>query len=85
MIPIFTRLLAIISEASNVLGSSNKLTILFQELSCLVFKILMSLSVKEKKAIFDPETMKEMIKKNKMRIANMVVACTLMINKKRDR
>ena len=81
----FTRLLAIINEASNVLGSSNKLTILFHELSCLVFSTLMSLSVNEKKAILEPETIKEMIKKNKMRIANMVVACTLMINIKKDK
>ncbi len=85
IMPILTRLLAIINDASKVLGSSRRLTILFHEASCFVFKMLMSLSVSEKKAILDPDTIKDITRKNKMRITNTVVACALMISNKGDK
>ena len=79
---ILTRIFAIIKEASRVFGCSIRLTILFHDASCFVFRILMSLSVREKKAILDPETINERTRKNKIRITNTVVACALMINNK---
>ena len=80
MIPILTRLLAITREADKVLGSSSRLTILFQGLSCLVLRILISFPVKEKNAILDPETIKDITSRNKMRTTKIVVACALMIS-----
>jgi len=85
MIPILIRLFAITSEASKFLGSSSKLTIRLQEASCFVFRIFTSLSVKEKKAILDPETMKDMTSRNRMRITKMVVPCASINNKRMDR
>jgi hypothetical protein len=58
------------------------LTILRQPLSCFVFRILISLSLNEKKAILDPETIKDITRKKSMRITRIVVACAL-INKRR--
>jgi len=80
--PIFNNIFAINKDASNVLGSSRRLTILLQELSCFVFRIFISLSLNEKKAIRDPETIKDITRKKRIRITRMVVACAL-INKKR--
>jgi hypothetical protein len=82
IMPILKRMFAIKSEASSAFGSSRRLTILLQELSCLVFKILISLSLSEKKAIRAPETIKDMTRKKSIRITRMVVACTF-INKNR--
>jgi hypothetical protein len=42
------------------------------------------LSLNEKKAIREPETINDMTRKKRMRITRMVVACAL-INKKRSR
>jgi hypothetical protein len=75
---ILMMLLAIKREARTALGSSRRVTILFQELSCLVFRILISLKVREKKATSDPASTKEMISKKRMMIARIVVACGLM-------
>jgi hypothetical protein len=82
IIPILSRILAISREARSALGSSSRFTILLQELSCLVFRMLISLSLREKKAILDPETIKDITRKKRIRITRMVVACAL-INKKR--
>jgi hypothetical protein len=48
----------------------------------LVFRIFTSLSLSEKKAILDPDTINDITRKKRMRITRMVVACAL-INKKR--
>jgi hypothetical protein len=77
-----SKIFAISKEASSALGSSRRLTILLQELSCFVFRILISLSLKEKKAILDPETINDMTRKKRIRITRMVVACAFM-NKRR--
>jgi hypothetical protein len=82
IIAIFKSILAINKEARRALGSSSRLTILLQELSCLVLRMLTSLSLKEKKAIRDPETIKDITRKKSIRITRMVVACAL-INKRR--
>jgi hypothetical protein len=84
MMAILIRLLAITRDANRFLGSSKRFTILFQELSCFVFRILISLSVSEKKAIFEPETINDITSKNKMRMTRMVVACALMNSKRQD-
>jgi hypothetical protein len=70
-------MLAINNEARSALGSSRRFTILRQEVSCFVFRILISLSLNEKKAILDPETIKDMTRKKSIRITRMVVACAL--------
>src|SRR6202166_4111761 len=80
MIPMLTKLLAITKEADKVLGSSSRLTILFHGLSCFVLRILMSFPVNEKNAILDPETIKDITSRNKIRTTKMVVACALMIS-----
>jgi hypothetical protein len=46
----------------------------------LVFSILISFSLKEKKAILDPDTIKDITRKKSIRITRIVVACAL-INK----
>jgi len=66
-------------EARRALGSSRRVTIRFQDASCLVFRMLISLYVNEKKATSDPDKMKEMISRKRITIARIVVACGLMI------
>jgi hypothetical protein len=74
---ILSNMFAINKDASRALGSSSRFTIRRQELSCLVLRILISLSLKEKKAILDPDTIKDMTRKKSIRITRMVVACAL--------
>ena len=80
--PILMRLLAITREDNKALGSSSKFTIRFQAVSCLVLSTLISLFVNEKKAIFDPETIKDMTRRNKIRMTKMVMACALITSNK---
>ena len=82
MMAILSRMFAINSDASSAFGSSKRFTILLQELSCFVLRILISLSLREKKAILDPETINDMTRKKRIRITRMVVACALMNNKR---
>jgi hypothetical protein len=77
IIEILVILLAISREVSTALGSSSNVTIRFQDVSCLVFRLLISLYVSEKKATSDPETTKEMISRKRITMARMVVACGL--------
>ena len=77
MIAIFTKIFAINNEPSKILGSSSSVAIRFQETSCFVFNMLMSLFVSEKKAICEPETIKDTISKKRMMIARIEVACGL--------
>lgn len=77
MIAIFTNMFAISSEPSKIFGSSSNVAMRFQDISCLVFSMLMSLYVSEKKAICEPETINETISKKRMIIARMEVACGL--------
>ena len=79
MMPMFTKLLVISIPASNVLGCSSRCTILLKEGCLLVFKTLMSLLEREKKATSLPATKKEIIKrmmaiKNKTVVAPGVMA-----------
>jgi hypothetical protein len=83
MMAILSNMFAINKDARRDFGSSSRFTILRQELSCLVLRILTSLSLNEKKAIRDPETMKVMTRKKSIRITRMVVACAL-ISKNKD-
>jgi hypothetical protein len=78
MIAILSNMLAINRDARSALGSSSRLTILLQELSCFVFRIFISLSLKEKNAIRDPDTINDMTRKKSIRITRIVVACALM-------
>jgi hypothetical protein len=45
----------------------------------------MSLSDKEKKAILDPETIKDITSRNKIRMTRIVVAWALMISIRQDK
>ena len=65
MMAILSSMFAINSDASSAFGSSKRFTILLQELSCFVLRILISLSLREKKAILDPETINDKEKENK--------------------
>ena len=53
---------------------SNWATMRRQEVSCLVFRILMSLKVSEKKATSDPDNTKESRRRKRIMMARMVVA-----------
>lgn len=59
MIPMFTKQLEISMDASNVLGVSRRFTILLYAGCCLVLSILISLSVREKKATSEPANKKD--------------------------
>ena len=72
--PIFTKLLVIKIDANKILGCSNKLTILLKEGCFLVFKILMSFEVKEKKATSLPARKKEIKYKKIMATTKTVEA-----------
>jgi len=78
MMEILIMLLAINRLANNIFGSSNRVTILRQDVSCLVFRILISLWVSEKKATSEPDRTKERINRKRIPIARTVVACGLM-------
>lgn len=76
----FTRLLAISIDASNVFGVSRSVTIRLKEGCCRVLSILMSLSVREKKATSEPATKKEIKKSTMMVKRRMVVAAGVIAN-----
>lgn len=72
--PIFTKQLAISSEAISVFGFSSKVTILLYEGCWRVFSILMSFRVNEKKDISEPEKRKDKAKSTNSIKDRMVVA-----------
>ena len=72
--PMFTKLLAINIDASNVLGCSNKLTILLKEGCFLVFKIFTSFELSEKNATSLPDNRKDNKKSTKTATTKIVVA-----------
>lgn len=75
MIPIFTKLLLINIDASKVLGWSNKLIIRRYAGCFFVLSILISLNVREKKAISDPANRKDKIKSmNTKKISTLAAA-----------
>jgi hypothetical protein len=74
MMPMFTKQLAISMEASKVLGVSSKFTMRLYDGCCLVLSILMSLSVREKKATSDPANKNESRKRIKSIKTKTVVA-----------
>jgi hypothetical protein len=74
MIPIFTKLFAISMDARRVFGVSSRVTILLKEGCCLVFSILRSLIVSEKKATSEPATKKE-IKNRMIIVKRSMVVC----------
>ena len=82
-IPIFTKQLAISIEASSVLGVSSRVTIRLKEGCCLVLSILISLSVSEKNAIWEPATKKE-IKKRIMTVKKRMVVAAGVIAKNKS-
>ena len=81
MMAILIMLLAISMEASKVFGSSSRDTIRFQETSCLVLRILMSLNVREKKATSEPERTNDRISRKSTMIARIVVAWGLITSR----
>lgn len=81
MMPMFTKLLAISIEASKVFGCSSKLTILLKEGCFLVFKILTSFGLSEKKATSLPESKKDKRKRTKTVTIKIVVAAEETIKK----
>jgi hypothetical protein len=68
-------------EASRVLGSSSRDTMRFQERSCLVLRILISLNVREKKATSEPERTNDRRSRKSMTIARIVVAWGLITSR----
>ena len=81
MMPMFTKLLAISIDASNVFGCSNRLTILLNEGCFLVFKILTSFGLREKKATSLPESKNDNKKSTKTATIKIVVAAEETIKK----
>jgi hypothetical protein len=81
MIPMFTKLFAINIDASNVFGCSSRLTILLKEGCFLVFKILTSLGLREKKATSLPESKKDNKKSTNNVTTKIVVAVEETIRK----
>ena len=79
--PIFTKLLVIKIAANKILGCSNKLTIRLKEGCFLVFKILISFDVNEKKATSLPARKKE-IKYNTIMATTSTVVSAVDIDKK---
>jgi hypothetical protein len=53
----------------------------FQEESCLVLRTFISLSVREKKAILEPDTINDITNRNRIMMTSMVVACAFITNK----
>lgn len=78
---ILMMLFAISMEASRVFGSSSRDTMRFQETSCLVLRILISLEVKEKKATSEPERAKDRISRKSSTITRIVVAWGLITSR----
>lgn len=76
----FTKLLAISMDASKVFGVSSSVTIRLKEGCCRVLSILISLSVREKKAISEPATKKEIKKSIMMVKRRIVVAAGVIAN-----
>lgn len=81
MMPMFTKLLAIIIDANKVFGCSSRLTILLNEGCFLVFKILTSFGLREKKATSLPESKKDNKKSTKTATIKIVVAAEETIKK----
>ncbi len=79
--PIFTKLLAISIDASNVLGSSSKFTMRRKEGWRLVFSTLISFDVSEKNATSLPARKKERMKRIMMVKISMVVAAVVIAKK----
>ena len=77
MMLIFTKLFAISIVARSVLGCSSKFTILLNEACFLVFKILMSFKVSEKKATSLPARKNEKIKR--IRIVNIKIVVAAVV------
>ena len=82
MMPMFTKLLAINIDASNVFGCSSKSTIRLKAGCCLVLSILMSLYVSEKKATSEPAIKNETVnnkiaKKIRTAVAAGVIASSV--------
>ena len=73
MIPMFTKLLTISSEAIKALGFFSNVTILLYEGCWRVLSILISFNVNEKNAISDPEKRKDKTKSTNNIKKSMVV------------
>lgn len=81
MIPIFTKLLVMSIEASNVFGWSSKLTMRRYAGCFLVLSILISLNVREKKAISEPASKKDNIKSSTTKKISTVAAAGVIAKK----
>ena len=85
MIPMFTKLLVISKQANSVLGCSSRLTMRRYAGCCFVLSMLMSLSVREKKATSEPANRKATTKRKNIITISTALAARVIANKVKGR